>query len=371
MPMPHAILCKLTIPDTRLMTWFSPSIWADTDGFSSIQRFFQCTWLGRFLVQTVWKIISSDVVQRCGLSGHHEMAKLKPWFPIMYVSASLGILNYDQDFSKLVRTGKIKVHIADIEKLAAGHVHLTDGSSFKSDVIMAHSGWQQSPPIKFLPEGIEAELGLPHSREDGEWDPEAGEHTKLVKRADSEILSRLPVLQTQPQFPNFRPAAKNSNPVANTTNPTTGFMMYRFLAPPSAKLLRCHDIAFAGFQLNLSTLTTAHVGGLWISAYLDGKLANNPSAAAANQESYEKLRYENVLYNRFGHWRHPADWDRKAPSFVFDTVTYHSILLRDLGLETHRKSSLLQEVVGAYGVEDYRTVNEEWAATQATSKKQI
>lgn len=352
------------------MTWFSPSIWADTDGFSSIHRFFQRTWAGRLLVKIVWAIISSDVVQRCGLNGQ-QTAKLKPWYPLMYASASLGILNYDQDFLNLVRTGTIKVHIADIEKLTPGHVLLTDGSSFKSDVIMAHSGWQQSPPIKFLPEGIEAELGLPHSRDDGEWDPEAGEYTKLVKRADSEILSRLPMLQTQPLFPNIFSAAKNSNPVAKTSSPTTGFMMYRFLAPPSAKLLRYHDIAFAGFQLNLSTLTTAHVGGLWISAYLDGKLSNNPSAAAANQESYEKLRYENVLYNRFGHWRHPVDWDRKAPSFVFDTITYHSLLLRDLGLETHRKSSLFHEVVGAYGVEDYRSVNEEWAAAQAVNAEQI
>lgn len=347
------------------MTWFSPSIWAETDGFPRIQGFLQRTWLGQLLVNLIWKIIASDVIQGCGFDKHPETAKLKAWLPIMYAAASLSILNYEQDFLKLVRTEKIKVYIADIEKLSPGQVHLTDGTSFESDVLMAHTGWQHLPPIKFLPEGIEAELGLPHSRTDGEWDPDVGEQAELIERADNEILSRLPLLKNQPQFPSYVSTVKTNGIADCSPKLQTSYMLYRFMAPQSARLIRYHDIAFLGLTCNLSAMTTAHIGGLWISAYLHGQLTNNPSIISADKTAYEKLQYENVLYNRFGHWRHPVDWDRKAPCFVFDAVTYFSILLRDLGLKTHRKGNLFKEIVSAYGVEDYRGINNEWAAARS------
>lgn len=351
------------------MTWFSPSIWSETDGFCWVQRFLHRTWLGRQMVSAVWKIISSDVIQLCGFDKHPETAKLKAWIPLMYTATSLSMLNYEKDFFELVRNGMIQVHVGEIEKLSPGEVHLSDGTTFPSDIMMAYAGWQQSPAVKFLPEGIEAEFGLPHSRTDGEWDPETGKQAQLIKRADNEILAKLPMLKAQPQFPNYVAITKQDGVVTTNPKPQTGYSLYRFLAPQSARLLRCHDIAFAGLMYNLSTLTTAHVGGLWISAFLDGKLENNPSAIAVDEDAYAELRYQTVLYNRFGHWRHPVDWDGKSPCFVFDTVTYLSTLLRDLGLKTHRKGGLLQEIFSAYGVQDYRNVNEEWAAAQASKTK--
>lgn len=305
----------------------------------------------------MWKIISSDVIELCGFDNHPETTKLKAWIPLMYAATSLSMLNYETDMFELVRSGMIKMHVGEIEKLSPREVHLGDGTTFRSDVMMAYAGWQQLPPVKFLPEGFEAELGLPHSRTDGEWDPETGKQAQLVKRADDEILSKLPMLRDQPLFPNYMPITQQGGVVTTNAKHQTGYMLYRFLAPQSARLLRYHDIAFTGFVYNLSTLTTAHVGGLWISAFLDGKLDNSPSAIAADENAFEKLQYQNVLYNRFGHWRHPIDWNNKAPCFVFDTVTYIGMLLRDLGLETHRKNSLFQEIFCAYGVEDYRNVN--------------
>ncbi|KAM3566267.1 hypothetical protein ARSEF4850_000775 [Beauveria asiatica] len=357
------------LAQTRAMTWFSPSIWYEIDGFSWIQRFLHGTWLGRLVVKTVWKVISSDVNDLVGYDKHPETAKLKAWIPLMYAATSLSILNYEQDMLELVRSGTIKVHIREIERLGPGKVYLSDGTSFESDAIMAHGGWQQSPPVRFLPEGIEAELGLPHHRTDGEWDPETGKQAQLLKRADNEILAKLPILKNQPQFPNYTSMTKRDGVVTANAKPQTGYMLYRFLAPQSARLLRYHDIAFAGLMYNLSTMTTAHIGGLWISAFLDGKLDNDPGAIAADAGAYEKLRYENVLHNRFGHWRHPVDWDLKSPCLLFDTVAYVGTLLRDLGLKTRRKSSLFREVFDAYGVEDYRNVNQEWQELQDDKEK--
>ncbi|OAA73381.1 Flavin monooxygenase-like protein [Cordyceps fumosorosea ARSEF 2679] len=353
----------------RAMTWFSPSIWSDTDGFSWIQRFLHGTWLGRLAVKAVWNIISHDVHRILALDKHPETAKMKAKTPIMYASTSVGILNYEEDIFEFVRNGMIKLHFADVEKLSPGKVHLSDRTTVESDVLMAYGGWQQIPTVKFLPEGIEAELGLPHSRTDGEWDPKTGKQAQLIKRADEEILTKLPMLKNFPQFPNYVPVTKQDGVMTSSPKARTSFMMYRFLAPQSARLLRSHDIAFTGLNMNFSNVTTAHVAGLWISAFFDGKLDHDPCAIATDEDAYEKLRYQTVLYNRYGRWRHPLDWGDRPPCFIFDALTYVSILLRDLGLKTHRKDSLFQEIFGSYGVEDYRNLNEEWAAAQAIKSK--
>ena len=93
---------------------------------------------------------------------HPETAKLKPRTLPMFTGDSFSILNYDTDFLELVRSGKVQIHTADFESLSPGMVHLSDGTSFEADAMMAGTGWKHAPPMKFLPEGIEKELGLPH-----------------------------------------------------------------------------------------------------------------------------------------------------------------------------------------------------------------
>jgi hypothetical protein len=60
-----------------------------------------------------------------------------------------------------------------------------------------------------------------------------------------------------------------------------------------------------------------------------------------------------------------VDWGSRAPTFIFDAVPYLDMLLRDLGLQTRRKGGVLAELFSPYGPEDYRGVNEEWAAAEA------
>ncbi|KAL6354019.1 hypothetical protein LRP88_12650 [Fusarium phalaenopsidis] len=90
---------------------------------------------------------------------------------------------------------------------------------------------------------------------------------------------------------------------------------------------------------NFSNIITAHLQGLWISAYFLGRLAKDPTAAVGDEVSMSKLRYETVLHNRFGKWRYPIDWGNRNPSFIFDAVPYLDLLQRDLGLEPHRKAA--------------------------------
>jgi hypothetical protein len=47
---------------------------------------------------------------------------------------------------------------------------------------------------------------------------------------------------------------------------------------------------------------------------------------------------------------------------VFDTIPYIDLLLKDLGLESHRKKGVLTDIFQSYGPEDYIGLIEEWKA---------
>lgn len=51
---------------TRLLTWFSPCIWGDADGFANVRSFLHGTWLGRKIVDGFWTVLANDVVQLNG-----------------------------------------------------------------------------------------------------------------------------------------------------------------------------------------------------------------------------------------------------------------------------------------------------------------
>ncbi|KAL7939383.1 hypothetical protein V8C35DRAFT_275216 [Trichoderma chlorosporum] len=352
------------LANMRFLTWFSPCIYSDAAGYTGIQRFLHGTFLGRLIVNAFWAILGGDVMSLNAYDSHPETAKLKPWLPAMFTAASFSILNYDADFFELVRSGKIKIHIGEIDHLSRGMVHLADGTSFESDALVSNTGWISSPPIKFLPEGIEKELGVPHEIDTEAPPNDLANQQDLLRRADREIAKRFPRLKDQPIWnKNYVPLTKqkgiSSEEAMTPYTPQTPFMLYHFLVPPSERFLRSRDIAFCGFVSNFSNTLTAHLQGLWIGAYFRRLLVNDPSQAVDNAEAMAKLRYETILHNRFGKWRYPAE--TKAPTFIFDAVYYLDLLQKDLGLNPRRKpKGLLTEMTSPYGAEDYKDVNEEW-----------
>lgn len=48
------------------------------------------------------------------------------------------------------------------------------------------------------------------------------------------------------------------------------------------------------------------------------------------------------------------------PDFVFDAQMFTDLLMRDLGLQVHRKQGYMAEVLEPYGSQDYRDVVQEW-----------
>ncbi|KIW60094.1 hypothetical protein PV05_00338 [Exophiala xenobiotica] len=319
---------------TRFLTWLSPCIWGDEDGYSSIRHFLHGTFAGRAIVSTFWKILGSDVVALNKYDSHPELKKLKPWDPAFYVGSSLSIHNYPTSFFDLVREGKVRVHIDEITGFGANSISLASGETLKADVAVMATGWKKEPSLDFLG-GTETEVGLHHSPSDLE---------DLTKEADSEILKQFPSLKTQPER-----KRELEDAIAERMNQP--LRMYRFMVPPA--MVSKRNLAFAGMLSCITTSVVATVQAIWISALFDGTLDRLPA-------SEEDIKWQTVLHSQFGRWRYPIGYGPRFPDFVFDAVPYVDMLMRDMNLDSHRKAGKMADMFDPYGPEDYVGLIDEW-----------
>ncbi|KAL8856738.1 MAG: hypothetical protein Q9178_006695 [Gyalolechia marmorata] len=359
----------------RFLTWFSPCIWGAYDGFGSLRRFFHNTTIGRWIVDRFWEILGGDVLALNGFDKHPETKKLKPWAPAFWIASSLSILNYPQDIYEYVRNGTIKVHVADIDHLSGKKVHLSDGKTLEADALVCSTGWKHRPSIKFLPDGTDRSLGLPHTTaEKQELDP-------LIQKADKYILENYPRLRDQPvKNNNYRsPTSSVSSDDNDPYNLDQPFRLYRFMVPPA--YINDRSIGYTGMMLSLHTCVCAQAQALWLTAYFGGDLSQNafpvadrtlcltdgtselaPSdktASANNAFDQESITWQTTLHSQFGRWRYPSGHGKRFPDVAFDAIPYVDMLLRDLGLEWRRKwkrggwGKWWREVFWPYGPEDY------------------
>ncbi|KAF5645769.1 dimethylaniline monooxygenase [Fusarium sp. NRRL 25303] len=349
----------------RMLTWFSPCSWGAADGYVKTRNFYHGTFIGRAIVDKFWSILGNDVITLNKYDSHPETAKLKPWSNAMFVATSIGILNYEKDFFEVVKEGLVKIHIADIERLSEQKVHLSDGTALHTDVLCCATGWKHVPPIKFLPEGITEDIGMPHTPS-----PNLFPYASLLDQADKEIFDKFPRLKDQPiqkvQNSKFHTLLEDkglsSNDDVTPSTELTPYTLYHFIVPPSSQFLKTRDIAFVGMLVNFSNPIVCHVQSLWMNAFFDDmipSLPRNPSP-----EFVSRFQHEAVLHSRFGKWRYPGGFGHSFPDFVFDAVPYLDLLLKDLGLPIYRKNGAFAEMTDPYGPEDYTTVVDEWKAKQ-------
>lgn len=347
---------------TRALTWFSPCAWGSADGYNGMRNFLHGTGIGRAMTNKFWATLGDDVKALNKFDAHPEVAKLKPWSHPMFVASSFSILNYETDFFELVRNGTVRVHIADITSLGPKTVHLSDGTQIGSDILCCVTGWRMTSPLKFLPEGIEKELGVPRTVAPDE------DVNALVDKADKEILATWPRLKDPPvQNKNLIPlveqegihtAKEDDVQRLAASGKLSPWTLYRFMVPPSRTLLAHRDVAFVGMLMNFNVPLTCHMQALWINAFFSEKGLSFPQWTVP--EDFDKLRYNAVLHSRFGKWRYPAGHGDQFPDFVFDALPYIDLLAGDLGLQVYRKAGPMAEALEPYGPEDYRTVVEEW-----------
>ncbi|KAG7065405.1 hypothetical protein JMJ76_0007705 [Colletotrichum scovillei] len=323
----------------RWMSWFSPCPWGGEDGYSGVRQFLHGTTFGRFIVDSFWKVLSGDVLSANAYDSHPELQKLKPWHSAFWIGSGLSILNYDSSLFDLVKEGKIRVHIDNIDRLEGNKVFLSSGEQLETEAIVCSTGWKKESTIKFA--GLnEEKLGLKYS---------ATEKRALDQEADAKVLDLFPRLGDQPKL-RFTP--KEANPLR----------YYRFMVPST--MVGSRDLAFAGMISTVSTSVCATIQGHWIAAFLGGQLDRLPT-------SDQEITDEIMLHTQWGKWRYPCGYGADLPDFVFEGLPYVNMLMKDLGVETHRKSSRLQELTSPYLPADFRGLVDEWKQGHSASEFEI
>lgn len=314
----------------RWMTWFAPCPWGWEDGYGNIRKFLHRTTIGRWMVDSFWKILGGDVLTAVGYDKHPEMAKLKPWNSAFWIGSGISIHNYNTSLWDMVRDGKIRVHVGQIDHLERGTVILANGTTLSTDAIVLSTGWKKESTIKF--QGLKEQgFGLHCSEQ---------ELVDLNTKADDNIRAQFPRLADQPKL-RFTPRAGEP------------LRLYRFIVP-SAYIFK-RNIAFAGAVSTVNTSTCATIQGQWIAAYLANALDRTPKSRA-------EVTSEIMLHTQWGKWRFPCGYGAALPDFVFEGLPYVNMLMHDMGLASHRKGSWFRELTSPYLPRDFAGLVEEWRA---------
>lgn len=363
-----------TLTATRPLTWFSPCVWGNADGFGSIRGLLHATRFGRWVVDMFWAKLGADLVAQTHIAEHEETRKLIPDQSPFWHGSNLSVLNYPTDIYEFVRNGQVKVIRKDIECLdRQGSIVFEDGSFICTDALICSKGWKSTPTIDFQPKTLHADLGIPSadlSKTQIEiWND-------LNARADIEIFDRFPKLQAGPAIDQELLVVKQddfktpeSGKLGTICSP---WRLWRGIAPPS---LPTRDLVFLGNIMLLQSAVRSEISSLWAYAYMYDKLSQPllsisedavPLYLNSKKAEREEILYDTALFNRFAKWRTPAGYGAMFPDVVFDGIPYFDLLLQDLGLDSWRKGwGRLGEVFGgSYGQADYRGLLDEWKESQ-------
>ncbi|KAF2259942.1 flavin-binding monooxygenase-like protein-like protein [Lojkania enalia] len=344
---------------TRFFGFMSPCPWAESSGFEGwIRYLLHKTWLGRKIVKAFWQVLGDDVVELNKLNEHSETKKLRPWRGAFEIGNALSIHNYPTSFFNLVREGKIKIVIDEVEAFGDGkEILLKSGEKMEADAVVYATGWTHSGSIQFKPAGLEKDLGLA-----GLNPPTETEEIALIEKVERDLYTNFPFLKERDSSRLYHPDPTcRLTETADSGADQQPYRLYRFLVPQSDFARR--SIGFAGALMTLGTAPCAYLQALWLAAYFEGKVPLPDTSTAA---SADLVKYEVYRDTQYCALRNAMGYGNQYPDLVFDSLPYFDLLMRDLGFEGKRKGKLLgvrrwgAECFSSYGPEDYVGLVDEW-----------
>lgn len=342
------------ISSTRLFTWFDPNPYGSSAW--PIRSLIHRTWLGRKLSELFWRCLDAKVV---GLNAYGDgpgMANLKPWSSTFWMGNSLSIHNYESSWFDLAANGQITTHAAEVSSLSEMTIHLSDGTTIEADAVVCCTGWKTTPSVKILPAAIVSSLGFPGSNPSDRV---------LEEKARADVLRAAPVLGNPPvrRLPiALRPEKEKLEKSFSQSPSTSPYRLYRFVVPCDPDFLRMRNLAVIGAHITLHTAVVAQAQALWITAFFDGKLPRLDTTFL-QEPDYGLIQCETFLHTEYQRLRRPkgtGGMGDRCPDLVFDSLPYVDLLLSDMGIQYHRKSTWYREITESYRVADFKGLVQEW-----------
>jgi hypothetical protein len=164
----------------------------------------------------------------------------------------------DETLVNIIREGKQVIpHKATITKLSGKQVHLSDGTTVETDMLIHATGWQTH--VHVFNEKDCLELGLPVRIDHlSSLDPNLQYPSERSNRAKEVVLQSFPRLAHPPIPPR--------------TPTYTQYRLYRFIVPLPMVQSDDRSLAFVGFFHGNATAVIYDTVALWAVAWLTGEI---------------------------------------------------------------------------------------------------
>ncbi|RDW64528.1 flavin-containing monooxygenase [Aspergillus mulundensis] len=363
-------LAKLSL--IRLFTLFDPApapypLTPSPSRPSWVKRFLHRARLGQWITHLFWSYLDYIIRKMNGYNSHPDLKKLEPWTTPFWMGNSLSIHNYETSWFDLVRAGRIRVHIAELEELSEGRVHLGNGDVLGADALVLCTGWRCDIPVQ-----LQADAGeQPELEEDD---------SVLTKEALETIHEDVPYLRTLPRRTPNAPTYHEHSVSREKENESAFPLLCRDILPVQRQFIERRNLAFIGMSVSIHAVLVAQAQALWITALFSDRIAhlhlpldhdNDIKKSNLDTDMYTAVRSMAIRDRVYGEVRRPRETGGlggQHQDLVFDSLPYVDGLLGDLGVETRRNGSGLRgwwrEWTEAYRPADYEGVVGEWMALQ-------
>ncbi|TGO51376.1 hypothetical protein BOTNAR_0358g00080 [Botryotinia narcissicola] len=316
---------------TRAFSAMSPSCFAEQ------------TWLSKFIHRSS---IFNSIVSRIWRGANEEAAKLAdferedalPGFEdlkfeseIFWCNGPLGLIHHDDFWNTVARN--VRVYRGDIAKLDSHAIVLENGTVIHADMLLCGTGWERGYP--FLTPAQTREFGLPHPVID-DTEEESRIWDSLTEHATRKILTSFPKLRNPPG-----PTHTQDQHETNRAVPTTPTRLYNLFAPIND--LENPSLVFLSHIHLSNAFRLAEAQAIWTTAYFSSHLS-----LPRLQEARREIAYQNT----FSKLRYPAHGEQGS-YFPLDLVAYTDMLMREVGLGSHRKKGWWTDLVGPCVAGDY------------------
>ena len=223
----------------------------------------------------------------------------------------------------------VSVYRSDVRTMRANSIVLEDDSNVATDVLFCGTGWRTHYP--FLSDDQLVELGLPHAPENDSVTV-SEKWGSLLEVADKQVLSQFPQLADPPPY--------LQRPINTTTS-----RLYNCIAP-----LSDDSIAFVGDIHLSSAFRCAEAQAIWVTAYFDGVMK-----LPTQEQSEKEIAYMNAFSKR----RYPSH-GATGNYFHMDLIAYTDKLMKDIGLDSHRKGWWWKDLAYPCLASDFKGMKDEY-----------
>ncbi|PVF97884.1 FAD/NAD(P)-binding domain-containing protein [Serendipita vermifera] len=317
-------------------------------------RFFHSgkNWLGSWFSWWYWGLLSRTLLSVWKYDENENMKKLKPdrCDHSFYWCAPLPFAVPDETIVNHIREGKtIAIHKAEITRLSGRQVHLSDGTTVETDMLVYATGWQTVIPI--FSEEDSLALGLPVRIDRlSSLDPDLRYPSTASQRAEELVLQQFPRL-ADPPIPPRAPTY-------------TQYRLYRTIVPLPMVKADDRSLAFVGYLHGVGTAVITDVVALWAVAWLTGETKVS--------RKMEEIEWEVDLYNAYIRRRYLIS-GRHLPHFLYDWFSITKNMLTELKVPLPQKSIFKPWLPADYGgiVQKWISIHLAWSKGEDLRRRPI